>query len=117
MPATALIIEQGAPSNDIFFIEAGHASVAVAPEGRAPVRLATVGPGSIVGEIAFYLGETRSASVVAEEDMIVWRLSRASVQRLQAEMPEVALRFHEGIAAMLAKRLTRTNHLVRLLAD
>ena len=117
MPATALIIEQGAPSNDIFFIEAGHASVAVASEGHAPVRLATVGPGSIVGEIAFYLGETRSASVVAEEDMIVWRLSRASVQRLQAEMPEVALRFHEGIAAMLAKRLTRTNHLVRLLAD
>jgi hypothetical protein len=32
-------------------------------------------------------------------------------------MPDAGLRFHQGIAAMLAKRLTRTNHLVRLLAD
>jgi SulP family sulfate permease len=112
-----ILIEQGTPSADIFFVERGHASVTVAAEGHAPVRLATVGPGAILGEVAFYLGEMRSASVIAEEDMVVWRFSRQSIERLQAEMPDVGLRFHEGIAAMLAKRLTRTNHLVRLLAD
>ena len=113
----ASLIEQGAPSADIFFVESGHASVAIVSPGHAPVRLATVGPGAIVGEIAFYLGDTRSASVIAEQDMVVWRLSRASMDRLQAELPDVGLRFHQGVAAMLARRLTRTNHLVRLLAD
>lgn len=111
------LIEQGTPSADIFFVESGHASVAVTAKGHADVRLATVGPGAIIGEIAFYLGEKRSASVLAEEDMVVWRFSRDSIERLQREMPDVGLRFHEGIAVMLAKRLTRTNHLVRLLAD
>jgi SulP family sulfate permease len=113
----ATLIEQGTPSADIFFVERGHASVSVASDGHTPVRLATVGPGAILGEVAFYLGEQRSASVIAEEDMIVWRFSRESIERLQAEMPDIGLRFHEGIATMLAKRLMQTNHLVRLLAD
>jgi SulP family sulfate permease len=117
LPAGRILIEQDTPSADIFFVEHGHASVTVASPGHAPVRLATVGPGAILGEVAFYLGEKRSASVIAEEDMVVWRFSRESIERLQQELPEVGLRFHEGIAAMLAKRLTRTNHLVRLLAD
>jgi len=115
--AGAALIQQGTPSADIFFVEAGHAAVAVVSPGHAPVRLATIGPGAIVGEVAFYLGEKRSASVIAEQDLIVWRFSRASMDRLQAEMPETGLRFHQGIAAMLARRLTRTNRLVRLLAD
>ncbi len=113
----ATLIEQGTPSVDIFFVERGHASVSVASDGHTPVRLATVGPGAILGEVAFYLGDERSASVIAEEDMTVWRFSRESIERLQAEMPDVGLRFHEGIATMLAKRLMQTNHLVRLLAD
>jgi SulP family sulfate permease len=117
LPSGDVLIEQGTPSADIFFVEHGHASVSVTSPGRAPVRLATVGPGTILGEVAFYLGERRSASVTAEEEMVVWRFSHDSIERLQAEMPDVGRRFHQGIAAMLAKRLTRTNHLVRLLAD
>jgi SulP family sulfate permease len=117
LPSGRVLIEQGTPSADIFFVERGHAAVSVASPGHAPVRLATVGPGAILGEVAFYLGEKRSASVTAEEEMVAWRFSHESIERLQAEMPDVGRRFHQGIAAMLAKRLTRTNHLVRLLAD
>lgn len=43
--------------------------------------------------------------------------SRANLDRLHASEPEIAARFHRGIAAMLADRLTRTNRLVQLLAD
>jgi SulP family sulfate permease len=113
-----MLIERGAASNDIFFIETGHAAVDIPAEtGEGSIRLATVGPGAIVGEMAFYLGEERSASIVAEEPMIVWRFSRAAMDRLQASAPGAALRFHEGMAAILAKRLTRTNRIVRFLAD
>ncbi len=112
------IIDRGARSDDVFFIEAGHAAVTIPSEGgTGPVRLATVGPGAIVGEIAFYLGEKRSASIVAEEPMTVWRFSRDAMRALQERDPAAAMRFHEGMAAMLARRLTHTNRLVRLLAD
>ena len=42
---------------------------------------------------------------------------RISLARLQKEMPDLAFRFHEGIAAMMAARLTSTNRLVSFLAD
>jgi SulP family sulfate permease len=112
------LIERGAPSDDIYFVETGHAAVEIPSEipGRT-IRVATVGPGAIVGEIAFYLGETRSASIVAEDDMIVWRFSRPALARLRTECPEAALHFHEGLAAILASRLATTNRVLRFLAD
>lgn len=112
----ATLIEQGAPSSDVFFIESGQAGVMLAA-GRAPVRLATVSGGSIVGEIAFYLGATRSASVVAESALVAWRLSAENLARLETERPDILIRFHRGMAAILADRLSGANRLVRLLAD
>lgn len=112
----ARLIAQGAPSSDLFFIEAGRAAVTVtAADGS--VRLATVGPGSIVGEMAFYRGHARFASVVAEEPLVAWRLSADSIARLEAEKPEALIRFHRGMAAILAERLAGTNRLVQLLSD
>ncbi len=110
------LITQGRPSDDIFLIEAGRAAVELA-NGTQSIRLATLSHGAIVGEIAFYLSVPRSASVVAESALVVWRFSRANLDRLRATEPEIAARFHQGIAAMLADRLTRTNRLVQLLAD
>lgn len=111
------MIAQGTPSDDIFFVEQGRAAVELESEGRKRLRVATVGRGSIVGEMAFYLGKPRSASVVAELPMVAWRFSAESLDRLQAMSPAAAIGFHRGIAGMLADRLTSTNQLVRLLAD
>ena len=111
-------IEQGTPSDDIIFVETGHAAVEMdVGEGQPPLRLATVGPGAVVGEVAFYLGEPRSASIIAEEPIVAWIFFRRNLVRLEAEAPEAALKFHEAMATMLARRLTQTNRLVRLLAD
>ena len=110
------LIAQGKPSDDIFFIEEGRAAVELA-SGAQQVRLATLAHGAIVGEVAFYLAVPRSASVVAESPVVAWRFSRTSLARLQESEPEIAARFHAGISAMLADRLTRTNRLIQLLAD
>ena len=79
--------------------------------------VATIGPGAIVGEVAFFLDRPRTASVVVESPMTAWRFSRASLARLQKEMPDLAFRFHQGIAGMMARRLASTNRLVTFLAD
>jgi SulP family sulfate permease len=111
------LITQGEPSDDIFFIESGRAAVELATDSGHRIRLATIGHGSVVGEVAFYLAAPRSASVIAEGDIVAWRFSRASLTRLQQERPEIAARFHEGITTMLAARLTGANRLIQLLAD
>src|SRR5690606_33316382 len=75
----APLIEQGSASEDLFFIEEGRAAVELAHGGRQ-VRLATLGHGAIAGEVAFYRSVPRSASVVAETDLVAWRLSRAALE-------------------------------------
>jgi len=109
-------IAQGTPSEDVLFIESGHASVEIASGDEAPVHIASVGPGDILGEIAFYLGEERSASVIAEDEMIIWRLSQEAMEQLQREAPTAALKFHRGMAANLSRRLARTSRHVSILA-
>ncbi|MEQ9834991.1 MAG: cyclic nucleotide-binding domain-containing protein, partial [Roseitalea porphyridii] len=111
------LIAQGTPSDDIYFIAQGRAAIMLEDEALGTVRVATVGRGSIVGEMAFYLAKPRSASVVAEGQVVAWRFSARSLDRLQAVSPEAAIGFHRAMASLLADRLTSTNQLVRLLAD
>jgi SulP family sulfate permease len=86
-------------------------------DATKPLRLATIGPGAIVGEISFYLQELRTASIVVEERLVAWRFTRRALAGLQADAPEAALELHRSIAAMLARRLGQTNRLLRILAD
>ena len=114
--AGAALIDEGAPSDDIYFVEAGHACVTIkGTEGS--VHLAKIGPGAIVGEVAFYLGGARTASVIAEDGLVAWRFGRSRLRELVIEKPVIASRLHEGLAAILAHRLASTNRLVRFIAD
>ena len=114
--AETRLIEANAPVEDIFFIESGDAVVEIAGEDGDPIHIAVVGAGAVVGELAFYLGEPRTGWVVARTDMVVWRFSRQAMGRLASKAPDAALRFHQGIAAMLSRRLVRTNRLVSFLS-
>jgi SulP family sulfate permease len=111
-PPGECIIRQKDQSNDLYFIETGKVSVRLETgEGRA-VRLRTMGPGTIVGEVAFYLDVPRSASVVADLPTAGYRLTRANLERLRAERPDLAAMFHEFIAHRLAERVAETGRLV-----
>jgi SulP family sulfate permease len=77
----------------------------VTPEGTQ-MRVSTVLPGVMVGEVALYTGDTRTADVVAEAPSVVLRLSRASIERMEAEEPELAATLHRWFATTLAERLT-----------
>ena len=106
------LIRQKEQSNDLYFIETGKLSIRLETgEGRV-VRLRTVGPGTIVGEVAFYLDIPRSASVIADLPTAGYRLKREDLRRLGAERPDLAAMFHEFIAHRLAERVAETGRLV-----
>lgn len=117
VPAGGRLVEEGAESDDIYVIESGRASVTIAGGGGRQIRLAGVGPGALVGEISFYLGKPRTASIVADTAVIAWRVTRERLAALEARLPEMAIHFHRSLAAMLADRLAATNRLVRFLED
>jgi sulfate permease, SulP family len=117
LPQGTVLIRQGDPPDDLFVLESGRLSVElVTPEG-ARMRLSTVRPGVVVGEMALYTGAPRTADVVAEMASVVLRLSRASIERLEAEEPEAAAALHRWLATTLAVRLIDSERVNAALLD
>jgi len=55
--------------------------------------------------------------VVAETRSVVLRISRGSIERLEAEEPELAAALHRWLATTLAERLTDTMRTFDVLLD
>ena len=113
LAAGTVLIHQGEPPEDVFVLESGRLQVEmVTPEGTR-MRLRTVCPGVVVGEIALYTGIPRTADVVAETPSVVLRLTRASIERMEATEPELAAALHRWLATTVSERLTDTMRSVR----
>ncbi|MBM3952243.1 MAG: cyclic nucleotide-binding domain-containing protein [Rhodospirillales bacterium] len=106
------VIRQSEESNDLFFIETGKVSIRLKTADGREARLRSIGAGTVVGEVAFYLDVPRSASVVADLPTAGYRLTRANLERLRVERPDLAAMFHEFIAHRLAARVAETARLI-----
>ncbi len=106
LPEGSVLIRQGDPPDAMFVLESGRLRVELSTPEGARRRLNTVRPGVMVGEIALYTGVPRTADVIAETPCVVLGLSRASIERLEAEEPETAAALHRWLASTLAVRLT-----------
>ena len=105
LPGGTVLIRQDEQPDDVFVLESGRLSVeTVTPEGTR-MRLRTLRPGVVVGEMAMYTGVLRSADVVAETPSVVLRLSRESIERVEAEDPALAAALHRWLATTLSERL------------
>ena len=115
--AGTVLIRQDEPPDDVFVLESGLLQVKmVTPEGTR-VRLRTVLPGVVVGEIALYTGASRTADVVAEHPSVVLRLSRASIDQIERSDPELAAALHRWLATTLSERMNDTLHVFDALLD
>lgn len=79
------------------------------------VRL--MGPGSLIGEMSLLDGAPRSASCVANTDILAAELSRDAFLRLIHEHPEVGVRLLLAIAKRLADHLRDATRKLQLFAN
>ena len=111
------LMHQGDQSDEMYFIEAGLVSAQLnLPNGKI-LRLRSMRGGTTVGEIGMYLGNKRTASVVADRPSIVYRLSKAALKDMEKNDPEVAALLHQWIASLLAERLADNNRTIEALLD
>jgi SulP family sulfate permease len=111
------LILQGDPSHDLFFIESGKVRVVVELDNGRTMRIRTMEPGTVVGEIGLYLNQPRLASVVTEEPCVIYRFSGESLQNMEKENPVLASAFHEFMVRVLAERVTQQNRTLRALVE
>jgi SulP family sulfate permease len=106
------LIHQGELADDVFIIASGTVVIQLDTGGSRPMRLRSALPGAIVGEIAYVLGQPRTASVVAEIPVTAYRLTRARVRALEASSPELVIELQRLILRHVARRLADTTRLL-----
>ena len=109
------LFQEGDRSDEVYFVESGRFDVLKRGADGPPVRLAKVRHGALLGEIAFYLGEPRSATIVATQPSSVRVMHRAALERMREERPELATRFDHMVIRSVAGSLKRTTLMVTTL--
>jgi SulP family sulfate permease len=108
----ALMIEEGSPSDEIFILIQGEASAIVGTGDRTRV-VARFLPGALIGEMAYYGGDRRSASVRAEREVRALRIEARLLDTASPLPTTIVSTLHRFAAGTLSQRLARTTRLLR----
>ncbi|MDE2638319.1 MAG: SulP family inorganic anion transporter [Chloroflexota bacterium] len=111
------VFRQGDESDALYFIESGRVDVLLRDEAGHVLRLRSMTAGAVIGEVGFYLGKARSASIVVTEAGVLQRLTHEALRRMEVTAPQTATAIHVFIASLLSDRLSTTNRLVQELMD
>lgn len=96
LEAGRVLMEQGQRGMEAFVIVEGRAGVDI-----NGVRVAEVGPGQAVGELALLDGGTRTATVTALTDMVVLVVTQQAFSSLLDEVPGLARRILVNLAGIV----------------
>lgn len=97
------LFKQGDPGDAAYVVLSGSADVLVNSQS-GEIKVATMEPNSIVGEIAILCDVSRTATVRANTPLETLRIRKEHFLKLLAEFPEMAVE----IMRVLADRLSHT---------
>lgn len=96
------LMEQGAPGDALFVTVSGRLRAYVSDgPGGPPRRVREMGRGQVIGELALFTDEPRSASVVALRDSVLVRLDKPAFQRLLARSSQASMALTQQIIRRL----------------
>lgn len=104
-PAGTVLCREGEPARDFYVIAAGTVEVVADRGDGIPEVVAVSGPRDWFGERALFTDDVRSATVVAREEVRLWRLAKDKFDALVEENPALLRHFIE----VLSLRLQRGN--------
>jgi CRP/FNR family cyclic AMP-dependent transcriptional regulator len=97
----AVIIQQGQPVEEIFFVLRGQLEVSIEDVGE----IARIGSGEIVGELSLLDSRPPNATVTALEDSVVMAVAKRRVDGRLRTDAGFSSRFYRALGLLLADRL------------
>jgi SulP family sulfate permease len=112
-----IVITKGDQPDSMYFVASGKLTTRLEISKGKFIRLSSQGAGTMVGEMGLFLKQSRTATVVADEESVLYKLSLNHYNRMMKEDPELAFQLHQWIGRVLSVRLAENNHtLERLLS-
>jgi len=89
----------------LFAVEDGHLDIVATRDGK-PTVVATVGPGDVLGEVAFIDDSPRSVSVRAGEETVTVRAwNKKALSEALAFEPQLLAKFAVAMCELLVERI------------
>lgn len=110
-----VLAEQGEESDQLFFLETCAASAYIKGSKNELHRVRHTTRGTVFGELGFYLGIPRTATVITSEAGLVYLLDQKSLLDMERRDPAVAAGLHHYMAMLLSERLMFTTRTLRAL--
>jgi SulP family sulfate permease len=107
----SILFSEGDRGVDLFVLVKGSVRIELTRAARS-IRLSTIAPGVVFGEMALLDERPRSATARAETDVIVKALSRDALAQLAKNAPGAAAVLMHNLAREIASRLRLTNSIV-----
>lgn len=105
LEAGSVLIRQGERQHNLYFLDSGEVTVEYRTDDSRSVRLATSGPGTVLGELSLYLDRPASATVIATQPSVAYRLSAEDLTRIEQEHPIASVVLHRYLLKRVGQRL------------
>ena len=103
------LFNEGDKGESLYFVGSGSVLVVLKALNQKERILRKYKSGAILGEMAIYTGENRTASVRIEEDAQLFRLDKEKLEEMSRKFPASTAALHTYIVRVLAERLGRAN--------
>jgi len=103
------LFKEGDSGESLYFVGSGTVVVVLKVPRQAERILRKYKAGAILGEMAIYTGENRTASVRIENDACLFRLDKEKLEEMSRKFPASTAALHTYIVKVLSERLGRAN--------
>lgn len=108
IPEGYVLSKQGDESKELFLLESTSASAYINDENGSQLRVRRASSGTVYGEIGFFYGTPRTATIVTDEPGRVYVLTHGALSSMEKEQPEIAARFEKYLLSLSIERLFLT---------
>jgi sulfate permease, SulP family len=105
-----ILFEQGDEDNGLYMLERGSMTALIGTEHNGFKRVKKFRPGALIGEMSAYtVDKKRTATIVADEDSVLFHLTAEKLARLDIDDLKLAASIHELVARTLGGRISYMN--------
>ena len=112
-----IVINKGDRPDSMYFIDSGKLTTRLEISKGKFIRLKSQGGGTMVGEMGLFLKQSRTATVIADQPSVLYRLSLESYNKMMQDDPDLAFHLHQWIGRVLAVRLAENNNTLEVLLN
>ena len=105
-----ILFEQGDDDEGLYMLERGSMTALIGTDHNGFRRVKKFRPGALIGEMSAYtVDRKRTATIVADEDSVLYHLTSEKLARLDVDDLKLAASIHELVARTLGGRITYMN--------